>query len=1225
MKRGFNIRHWVMTMVMVLGSLTGYAQTPTTDLTTHQPTDSPPLGATFEWHTGTAPSSPLVTTPTAVAPGLYYGFYNDGSGCFSEPSPLRVMTNTCATTTVDLNNAAEAPPAGSVLSFHSALPVSDANEITGTGITQAGAATYYVAYKTTVNGASCYSESSPIVVVLTLCCIAGDVAPSLSMVVLTNNCLATTVNLTTAVSLNGSVPSGTTLTWHSATPATLANKITTNLTAIGAGTYYAAFEDALNNCYSPTQEVLVTILSCNTAPLAVNDIAVTPEGKPVSGNVLTNDTDPDGTPLTVITTPIVPPTKGTVVLNPDGTYTYTPTSGQTGEDKFCYAVTDGSLEDTACVTINIVPNPTLANDKPIANDDNTQTTMNVPVLVNVKSNDTDPDGVGTLDTPAPLSTTTEKGGTIVNNNDGTVTYTPPTGFVGKDSVQYKICDTGVPSLCDTAWVTIEVLPTAPAGNQAPVSVDDAALTNVGTPVTIPVKSNDSDPDGGTLGSPSVVNAPTNGTVVVNPDGTVTYTPTSPTFTGSDVFTYKVCDNGTPSKCDTATVVVSVEPIPNTAPLAVNDIAVTPEGKPVSGNVLTNDTDPDGTPLTVITTPIVPPTKGTVVLNPDGTYTYTPTSGQTGEDKFCYAVTDGSLEDTACVTINIVPNPTLANDKPIANDDNTQTTMNVPVLVNVKSNDTDPDGVGTLDTPAPLSTTTEKGGTIVNNNDGTVTYTPPTGFVGKDSVQYKICDTGVPSLCDTAWVTIEVLPTAPAGNQAPVSVDDAALTNVGTPVTIPVKSNDSDPDGGTLGSPSVVNAPTNGTVVVNPDGTVTYTPTSPTFTGSDVFTYKVCDNGTPSKCDTATVVVSVEPIPNAPVIIANSDIAATIAGSLVNIPVLINDTNNGVPAILTNVTAPTIIANPTKGTLTVKADGSIDYTPNANTSGSDTFIYQICDKLSTTTCDTALMTINIGLKLSPRAYLLGCYNETTDLMHDSLRRKNLIPLTQPYVSDDYSDNAYTGTETTTSGVFAVTGNNAIVDWVMVELRNPLDPKIIVAKRAALIQRDGDIVDVDGISPVMFGSMTPASYYVSVKHRNHLGVLTAIPQALTFVPKVVDFTLTTLDNYKTTSLDKDFAQKPTTNSKRAMWMGNIKNDNAVIFQGPSNDVSELYLKVLTDLNNSSFLANYILNGYLRGDVDMDGKTIYQGPNNEVDKIFFEVLLHPFNTTYLYNFIINEQIPR
>jgi hypothetical protein len=221
-------------------------------------------------------------------------------------------------------------------------------------------------------------------------------------------------------------------------------------------------------------------------------------------------------------------------------------------------------------------------------------------------------------------------------------------------------------------VTIEVLPMPPTGNQKPVAMDDAAVTLKGTAVTIPVKDNDNDADGNALFNPAIVMNPTNGTVIVNVDGTVTYTPTNPAFTGADYFTYQVCDNGLPLKCDTATVVISVNPAANKQPIAQNDIAITPEGKPTTGNVLTNDTDPDGMPLMVITTPIVPPTKGTLVINANGTFTYTPTAGQTGEDKFCYAATDGNLRDTACVTVNIVANPTLANNKPVANDDNTRT-------------------------------------------------------------------------------------------------------------------------------------------------------------------------------------------------------------------------------------------------------------------------------------------------------------------------------------------------------------------------------------------------------------------------------------------------------------------------------------------------------------------------------------------------------------------------
>ena len=771
---------------------------------------------------------------------------------------------------------------------------------------------------------------------------------------------------------------------------------------------------------------------------------------------------------------------------------------------------------------------------PVANPDYATATAGFPTMISILSNDVNPDVTSVTDlTKITLPTTPATGigvptkGTLTVNADGTIVYTPNAGASGNDTFIYTICNKTNNSACDTALVTVAITP-------APVANPDNTTATAGILKNIPILANDKNPDGTIVvdltkvTSPTVptsgAGAPTKGTVIVNADGTINYTPNAGT-SGNDTFIYTICDKMNNSVCDTALVTVAITVILNKPPIAINDIAVTPQDKSVSGNVLTNDSDPDNNPLTVITTPITPPSKGTAVLNTNGSYTYTPNLGQTGEDKFCYAITDGSLRDTACVTINIIPNPIFGNDKPIANDDATQTPLNTPVTINVKANDIDPDGNASLGIPSPLSGMTSKGGVMMNNNDGTFTYTPPTGFIGKDSVKYKICDNGSPSLCDSAWVMIRVMPTPAAGNQPPVAIDDAALTTPGSPVVIVVKANDSDPGGGTLGLPVTVTPPINGTVTINADGTVTYTPTSSTFTGSDVFTYQVCNNGSPSKCDTATVTIAILP--------------------------------------------------------------------------------------------------PFGVKLLPRAYLLGCYNETSSLMHDSLRSKNLIPLVQPYNSTEYSDNSYNGTETVNASVFSVTGSNAIVDWVLVELHDASDPKLIVAQRAAIIQRDGDIVDVDGVSPVFFPSAIPANYYVAVKHRNHLGVLTATAQALAIVPITVDFTLTSTGNYKTTSLDKDFAQKPTTNGKRAMWLGNIKKDNMVIFQGPSNDINELYLNVVTATNNSSFLSNYILNGYLRGDVNMDGQTIYQGPGNETDKIFFEIVLHPINTTYLYNFIINEQI--
>jgi hypothetical protein len=452
---------------------------------------------------------------------------------------------------------------------------------------------------------------------------------------------------------------------------------------IGNDSYTYKVCDPLGKCDTAT--VTIAILPpAATPPTAVNDIASTPQDKPVSGNVLTND---DGTgPLTVTSTPTTPPSKGTVVLNPNGTFTYTPTPGVTGEDKFCYELKDANgLKDTACVVIEIVPNPTPTNDAPIAVDDNTETPKNTPVVIVVKANDSDPEG---LPLGTPTAVTPPTNGAVVYNTDGTVTYTPNNNFVGTDTFVYKVCDTGVPSKCDSATVTVVVKPTPPAGNQPPVAMDDATLTEVNKPVSGTVAANDSDPDhtAAQLVYAKVTN-PTNGTVTQNADGTYTYTPTTG-YIGNDSYTYKVCDPL--GKCDTATVTIAILPPAATPPTAVNDIASTPQDKPVSGNVLTND---DGTgPLTVTSTPTTPPSKGTVVLNPNGTFTYTPTPGVTGEDKFCYELKDANgLKDTACVVIEIVPNPTPTNDAPIAVDDNTETPKNTPVVIVVKANDSDPEG------------------------------------------------------------------------------------------------------------------------------------------------------------------------------------------------------------------------------------------------------------------------------------------------------------------------------------------------------------------------------------------------------------------------------------------------------------------------------------------------------------------------------------------------------
>jgi hypothetical protein len=269
----------------------------------------------------------------------------------------------------------------------------------------------------------------------------------------------------------------------------------------------------------------------------------------------------------------------------------------------------------------------------------------------------------------------------------------------------------------------------------------------------------------------------------------------------------------------------------------------------------------------------------------------------------------------------------------------------------------------------------------------------------------------------------------------------------------------------------------------------------------------------------------------------------------------------------------------------------------------------------------------AVKLSPKVFLMGAYNQTTSLMRDNLRACNLIPLAQPYSLPAYSDNAYSGTETTTAAVLAVTGNDAIVDWVLVELRSASNPATVVATRAALVQRDGDVVDVDGVSAVTFSSAAPASYYVAIKHRNHLGVMSATAQPLSTITTIVDFTVATTATYQLTGAAASAYPQKSFGTRRALWASNVQKETGiwrVIYQGPNNEVTPVYLKTLSAPGNTGFNANYILSGYLREDVNMDCNTIYQGPNNEIDVIYFEVMLHPENAGFNANFVINQQIP-
>src|SRR5205814_831729 len=356
----------------------------------------------------------------------------------------------------------------------------------------------------------------------------------------------------------------------------------------------------------------------------------------------------------------------------------------------------------------------------------------------------------------------------------------------------------------TATAAVSV--TITAVNDAPAAHDDAATVAEDMAVSIAVLANDSDPDGDPL-SVIGVGAPAHGTALANANGTISYTPHAD-FNGTDSFTYTISDG----HGETATATVSVTTTPeNDTPVAANDAAVTSEDTAVSIAVLANDSDPDGD---------APPFRCTALANANGTISYTPQANVNGTDSFTYSITDGH-GSTATATVHVVI--VAVDDDPVASDDVATTAEDTAVMVDVLSNDHDPDsavlslvGVGT---PAH--------GTALVNANGTISYVPHANFNGIDGFTYTLEDGGGHRATAAVSVTVTAV------NDSPEALGDAGTTAEDTAVTISVLANDSDVDGDSL-SISGVGNPGHGSAVANANGTVTYVPAS-NYAGADSFT------------------------------------------------------------------------------------------------------------------------------------------------------------------------------------------------------------------------------------------------------------------------------------------------------------------------------------------------------------------------------------------------------
>lgn len=572
---------------------------------------------------------------------------------------------------------------------------------------------------------------------------------------------------------------------------------------------------------SATANVTVIVAPVNDAPFARDDSTNTLEDVSVTIKVLANDTDPEGTRLTLVSTST---TNGTAAIS--GTnVVFTPATNYYGTVVFSYTISDGTNSATANVTVTVTP----VNDAPIAVNDIASTLEDVSVTIPVLANDSDVEG-----TPLIITSAITTNGTAVISGTNIV-FKPATNYNGTVVFTYSISD-GTNSA--TANVTVTVIP----DYDAPVANNDSVTTAEDTSITIQVMANDYNPDGTTLTISNT--STTNGTAIIS--GTnVIFTPTT-NFYGTTVFSYTISDG---TSFSTANVTVTVTPV-NDAPVAINDTYTTQEDVRLvipPGGVLTNDFDVENNPFTAVLLSGV--SHGSLVFSNNGGFTYTPSTNYNGIDTFTYAASDGqSTGNIATVTINVAP----VYDAPIAVNDNVTISEDSSASINVLLNDYNPDG-----TLLTLTTSTTNGSAIVNGTN--IVFTPDTNFNGTVVFSYTISDGFSVS---TARVTVTVT----AVNDAPIARDDAYTTLEDVPLAVPapgVLNNDTDVENNAL-TASLLSSVSHGSLTLNANGSFTYTPATNYF-GSDSFTYRVSDGSSNS----APATVSIRTVLNTPLRIVSA--------------------------------------------------------------------------------------------------------------------------------------------------------------------------------------------------------------------------------------------------------------------------------------------------------------------------------------------------------------------
>ena len=724
---------------------------------------------------------------------------------------------------------------------------------------------------------------------------------------------------------------------------------------VGSDSFGYTITDMTDAQRSASSAVELTVEPVNDPPVISNlsYFQTTEEDTPLDVPLTVSDADDTALEYTFASsnTSLVP-VSGLSIRRDSGDnmiITASPAANAYGTTIITVTASDGEATATGSFKLTVTP----VNDLPVAMnetvtvDEAVLPVKTTSVVVDLTDNISDAEG-----TPQISSITDISIGRAANNN-GRVTYTVDGNFNGTATFKFTVLDADGATVSGT--VTVNVTPK----NDPPTAVDDTGITtDEDTPVNINVLNNDSDVEGDTLNVQSVTNL-AHGTVAIEPDNSITYTPNEDYY-GSDSFTYTISDGheGT----DSATAYVTVEPqndAPSVAKYDPNTGDWTmEEDSTESFHFQVSDPESDAVNL-IITITSLDTTKlktAGILLSSDNdegerVLTVTPEKNATGLLPVKIAATDGgkTTEETFDISITAV------NDAPEIDVPEVETPEETPVTSRVTATDVDS---GTL--TFTLSDGEEPShGTVVVNTDGIFTYTPDDNYCGPDSFTVSVSDGDGGS--DTDVVAVTVTPV----NDDPTAVGDAETTSEDTAIVVDILGNDSDPDLAYGDELTIVDniAPQHGSAAIIDDSGIKklrYTPDS-NWNGTDVFSYTIKDSE--DKTSTAEVTITATPVNDTPgVDIAGDDDVETMEETPLDIRVTLNDDiDEQTNPAAEDVTVDAIVTQPSHGVAVLKDSKTITYTPEANfpagnDDGTDSFTYRAKDVEGKTAVFTVTVTV-----------------------------------------------------------------------------------------------------------------------------------------------------------------------------------------------------------------------------------------------------------------------------